>query len=108
MRRILVAIVIAAAGCASPGTLVERHESSAAPAVQPVDQAGVYGLYIAGEREPLLTYPLRAGDTLGFEAAAKPLNDQLQIGWLYSVAGGDRRRLDAQQTYEWRRMSDDR
>ncbi len=106
MRKSMIWATLILMGCSSPGTLVERHEPMAAVGTHDVAAAGTYGLFIAGESEPLLEYPLRAGDRLGFESAAKPVNDQLQIQWLYAVAGNDRRRLDVRQTYEWRRLPD--
>ena len=96
-------------GCSSPGELVSRHEPGTPVGVRPVAEAGTYGLFIAGDGEPLLRYPLAAGDRLGFDRSATTLpSGQLQVDWLYAVAAADRRRLDLRQTYEWRRLSAER
>ena len=95
-----------ATGCSSPGELVQRHEPMSAVGITHVTTAGTYGLFIAGEGEPLLRYPLQAGDRIGFETAVKPATDQLQIEWLYGVAGAARGRLDHRKTYEWRLLPD--
>ena len=108
MRKRLTFLPLLIAGCSSPGALVQRHEPDAAVGVHEVASDGTYGLFIAGQSEPLLQYPLRAGDRLGFDTASKPAADQLQVVWLYAVAGNDRRRLDVRQTYEWRRLPDER
>ena len=102
-------LVLALVGCSSPGELVSRHEPDTRAAVRPVSQAGTYGLFIAGDADPLLRYPLAAGDRLGFDHSATTLpSAQLQVDWLYAVAGTDRRRLDLRQTYEWRRLGSER
>jgi len=85
---------------------VQRHTPATPVGVSAVTVAGTYGLFIAGESEPLLQYPLKVGDRLGFDAGVQAMTDQLQIHWLYAIAGNDRRRLDARQTYEWRRLPD--
>jgi hypothetical protein len=108
MRKYLVVLVFILAGCSSPGTLIQRHEPGGDIGVHDVTEAGTYGLFIDGASDPVLTYPLRAGDKLGFEMSTQPATDQLQIIWLYAVAGSDRKRLSVQQTYEWRRMPEER
>ncbi len=104
MRRAFPWLALILVGCSSPGELVQRHEPATPVGVTHVTAAGTYGLFIAGDDQPLLQYPLQAGDRVGFEVAAKPLPDQLQVQWLYGVAGAARGRLDARQTYEWRRL----
>ena len=106
--RFITAALLLAAGCSSPGTLVQRHAPATPVGVSPVTVAGTYGLFIAGQDQPLLQYPLQAGDRLGFDTATEAATDQLQLQWLYAVAGRDRRRLDLRQTYEWRRLPDER
>ncbi len=112
MRRSVASLglLLAAAGCSSPGELAQRHEPMAPPTMGHVTVAGTYGLFVAGDGEPLFDYPLKVGDRLGFESTATPVSnaDELQVVWLYGVAGPHRGRLDGRQTYEWRRLADPR
>ena len=98
-------LVAAAAGCSSPGRLVAHHDAGVTAATvgaAPVD--GDYGLFVAGEANPLIRYPLVVGQPLGFEVQTDRDKDDLRITWLIAVAGGERRRLDLSHTYEWRRQ----
>ena len=109
MRRFpTVCLAMFVVGCSSPGTLVQRHAPETDVGLTTVTVAGMYGLFIAGDADPLLKYPLQVGERVGFEAVAQPAPDQLQVNWLYGVAGAARGRLDARQTYEWRRLPDQR
>ena len=91
-----------AGGCSSPGELVARHEPETPVGIKHVTVAGTYGLFIAGQGEPLLRYPLSVGAPIGFDTTTRPAAYQLQVQWLYGVAGSARGRLDGRQTYEWR------
>jgi len=86
-------------GCSSPGTLTARHEPGAVPRMAQAPEDGTYGLFIAGQMQELLSFPLKKGDPLGFEQG-----DDGALRWLYAVAGDVKNRLDVTQTYEWRRL----
>ena len=101
-------LFVLAAGCSSPGELVQRHAPGAPVGTQAVTVPGSYGLFVAGDAEPLLRFSLRVGDRLGFESGTQPAADQLQIKWLYGIAGSSRGRLDAGKSYEWRRLPEQR
>jgi hypothetical protein len=105
-RAVVLSVLIA--GCSSPGELVQRHAPGTPVGTQTVTVPGSYGLFVAGDAEPLLRFPLQAGDRLGFESGTQPATVQLQINWLYGIAGSARGRLDAGKTYEWRRLPDQR
>ena len=103
--RPLAGLALVLSGCSSPGVLVGRHEPATPVVVGHVTEAGSYGLFIAGDADPLLRYPLAAGDPIGFDHSSTTVPaGQMQVEWLYAVAGRDRQRLDLRQTYEWRRL----
>ena len=103
-RRLTIAVALIA-GCNSPGVLVAEHEPGTPVRVSRVATAGTYGLFVAGDADPQLRYPLAVGDRFGFDHAATTLpSGELQVDWLYAVAGPYRRRLDFTQTYQWRRL----
>jgi hypothetical protein len=86
-------------GCSSPGTLVLQQDGEMAPKMGKVPDNGNYGLFIAGQSQELLEYPLKKDEPLGFEWG----NDDV-VKWMYAVAGSAKNRLDVTKTYEWRRM----
>lgn len=96
--------VVLAGGCASPGRLVARHAGDGPGHVAAAAEGGTYGLFVAGEGQPLTRVPVRAGQPLGFDVATDTATDHLRIQWLNAVAGDDRRRLDMTKDYEWRRL----
>ena len=99
---ILLALI---AGCSSPGVLVAEHEPATPIRLVRVSTAGTYGLFVAGDVDPQLRYPLAVGDRVGFDHTSTTIpSGELQIEWLYAVAGPYRRRLDHTQTYQWRRL----
>ena len=106
-RKRLALLFAFVAGCNSPGVLVSQHEPGTPVGLRRVPVAGTYGLFIAGEDEPQLRYPLSAGERIGFDdvATTQPTN-RMQIEWLYAVAGPYRRPLDFRQTYQWRRLDE--
>ena len=106
MRRAVPFLLLALTACSSPGELVVRHQPMTPVGTTTVPVAGRYGLFIAGQDQPLFSFPLPAGAKVGFEAGATPAGDQMQLQWLYGVAGSTRGRLDFRQTYEWRRLPD--
>jgi hypothetical protein len=96
---VIAVLMLAVAGCSSPGTLVARQDKDTVPKVGTAPVDGNYGLFIAGQSQELLDYPLKTGDPLGFDRG----NDGV-VQWLYAVAGNSRNRLDITQSYEWRRL----
>jgi hypothetical protein len=86
-------------GCSSPGVLVIHQAPDAKMQMSKVAASGDYGLFRAGEQQPLLEFSLKAGDPIGFERQ----NDGIVI-WLYAVAGNVRNRLEVDKAYEWRRL----
>lgn len=108
MRKVLIgfAAALAAMGCSSPGTLVERHEPDGVLATRVVDQPGIYGLFVAGEDDPMWKFALKSGEKLGFEGETRATKDHFEIHWIYGVAGSKRGLVDSRQTYEWRRIGD--
>src|SRR6476646_132042 len=104
-RRAAIAacVVLALVGCASsPGTLVTRQEPDAFPKSMTVPKDGAYGLFVAGESDPLFTYRLHEGDKIGFEQATAATVGSLQIMYLYAVYGDRRFKVDTTRTFEWR------
>ncbi|HSV16548.1 MAG TPA: hypothetical protein VLI90_19955 [Tepidisphaeraceae bacterium] len=93
-----------AGGCAStsPGTLVTRQDAHTPPTMTKAQQDGAYGLFIAGESDPVFAVQLRQGDEIGFEQANRATVGSLQIIYLYAVYGGNRYPVNAAKTYEWR------
>ena len=69
------------------------------PKMGTAPEDGNYGLFIPGQQQELLNFPLKKGDPLGFDRG----NDGV-VQWMYAVAGNSRNRLDITQTYEWRRL----
>src|SRR5439155_26174747 len=64
---IVALLLLAMVGCASsPGTLIARQEPNAFPKSLTAPKDGAYGLFVAGESDPLFTYRLHAGENLGF------------------------------------------
>jgi hypothetical protein len=106
LNRFVLAIgaALIAFGCAStsPGTLVARQEAHALPAMIKAPQDGAYGLFIAGESDPVFAVQLRQGDDIGFEQANRATVGTLQIIYLYAVYGGNRYPVNAAKAYEWR------
>ncbi len=99
-RRIAIAcFTLLLAGCSSPGDLVIHQAGDAPMRTTKVTVAGDYGLFLAGDQQPLLQFPLKPGDTIGFER----VNDGAVI-WLYGISGNARNRLQVEKTYEWRRL----
>ena len=92
-------VLLIMSGCSSPGTLIARQEADALPKMTKVPQDGNYGLFIAGQSQELLEFPLKKDDPLGFERGEDGV-----IRWLYAVAGNIKNRLDVTKTYEWRRQ----
>jgi hypothetical protein len=87
------------AGCSSPGVLISRQEKDSPPKMDTAPADGNYGLFIAGQQQELLEFPLKKGDPLGFDRG-----DEGPVHWMYAVAGNARNRLDVTQVYEWRRQ----
>lgn len=97
------AMLFLASGCAAmPGTLVARQDPNAFPTAGTAPQAGAYGLFVAGESEPLFAFKLQQGEKLGFEQATAGTISNLQILYVYAVYGDRRFRLDSSKSYEWR------
>jgi hypothetical protein len=86
-------------GCSSPGILVARQEADALPKMGKAPEDGNYGLFIAGQSQELLEFPLKKDDPIGFDRGEDGV-----VRWLYAVAGNAKNRLDVTQTYEWRRQ----
>jgi hypothetical protein len=101
MKRILTiaGLLFLLVGCSSPGVLVSKQDKDTVPKIGTAPVDGDYGLFIAGQQQDLLDFPLKAGDPLGFDRG----NDGV-VQWLYAVAGNSRNRLDITQNYEWRRL----
>jgi hypothetical protein len=93
----LAGVLLLAAGCSSPGTLVSRQDVNglAKLGTAPVD--GTYGLFIAGEQDEQYPVTLKKGAPLGFDRGSEG-----GLDWLYAVAGNSRMPLDVTKTYEWR------
>jgi hypothetical protein len=102
MKALSATVVIALflmAGCSSPGILVARQDADALPKMSKAPEDGNYGLFIAGQSQELLNFPLKKDDPIGFERGEDGV-----VRWLYAVAGTAKNRLDVTQTYEWRRQ----
>ena len=106
-RRATVALAVAMlAGCSAPGALVAEHAPEAPVGVRRVERAGRYQLFVDGDAASP-AFPLAAGDPIGFDHSATTLpTAEMQIEWLYGVAGTNRLRLDFRQTYQWRRLAE--
>jgi hypothetical protein len=99
----IFALVLMLSGCASsPGTLVATQSPGGVPSVGKAQQDGAYGLFVAGESEPVFAASLHQGDSLGFQQAPAATVGSLQVLYLYAVYGDNRFRLDTTKTYEWR------
>ena len=102
-RAALLCIVTSSlSACSSPGTLVSRQNPGDVPRLDRATQDGVYGLFIAGEDDPLFRTLIRTGDNLGFTIAAVSSVGAVRISYLYAIYGENRFRLDPDKTYEWR------
>jgi hypothetical protein len=91
--------VLMLSGCSSPGDLLLHQEANLPPKVIKVEVAGDYGLFIAGESQPLLQFSLKQGDQIGFERDAEGM-----VTWLRAIAGTQRTRLEIDKSYEWRKL----
>lgn len=92
------------AGCASgPGQLIVEARPDTTPQLGTAPQDGQYALYITNAPQPLVVYTLKLGERLGFEPLHGGSVGGLSVDYLAAVAGAHVLRLDAAQSYQWRR-----
>jgi hypothetical protein len=103
-RMLLFAAGLWAAGCSSPGVFITRAGGGEPAKMGEVPEDGTYGLFIAGQGEPMFRVPLKKGQPIGFEYRFRQTKMELEIKILFAVAGTESRPLDEQQTHEWRRL----
>ncbi len=99
---LLLAILLA--GCESPGTLAVEQSANQPPIQSNAPADGEYGLFIAGESDPLLTVKLKQGDKLGFAMSEGGTVGALRIEWRCAVAGERYIHLDVDTHYQWRKI----
>jgi hypothetical protein len=99
----LLLLLLSAATCSSPGTLTAREERGKPTGLSPAE-AGVYGLFIAGDSDPLIRVKLDDKDKIGFEHGQAGVVGEMKIDMVYAVAGQNRMPLDITKTYEWRKL----
>ncbi|MCS7032757.1 MAG: hypothetical protein NZ561_02040 [Phycisphaerae bacterium] len=92
----LLAIILAGLfGCAGPAsTRLLSYERGGEPEIIEVIEDGDYSLYSMTARLPVVTYPLRRGQKLGFERGER--------GRIIAVAGDHRVTLEDKE-YAWHR-----
>jgi hypothetical protein len=105
LRRLLgLTVGLMVAGCSSPGVLVTRAGGGEPAKMGEAPEDGTYGLFIAGQGEPMFRVPLKKGEPIGFEFRFRQTKMDLEIKILFAVAGNESRPLDGQETHEWRRL----
>jgi len=62
-----IGLILLLAGCSSPGIFVSRQQGEALPKMGTAPEDGNYGLFIPGQQQELLNFPLKKGDPLGFD-----------------------------------------
>src|SRR5271170_3665981 len=92
------------AGCSAPGTLAVQQTSTEPPIQTTVPSDGSYGLFVAGQQDPIITLDLKEGDRLGFTTTPGGTVGGLQIQWRCAVAGQRYLHLDYNTAYQWRRL----
>lgn len=92
-----IAWLLMVVGCASPGVLISAQDKDSPPKMGTAPTEGNYGLFIAGQQQELMEFPLKKGDPLGFDRG-----DEGPVHFIFWVAGNQRNRLDVRQVYEWR------
>jgi len=97
-------LAISAGGCGSPGTLTVEQSASQPPIQTTVPADGVYGLFIAGQSDPLVTVKLNQGDKLGFATTEGGTVGAMRIQWRCAVAGERYLHLDFDDHYQWRKI----
>lgn len=96
-------VVLMISGCASSaGELMARQKPNEIPTLIDVPTDGNYGLFIAGETDPLLRFHLTRGEKLGFELSQAGTVSGFEVQLIYAVGGSSRFPLDVNKTYEWR------
>jgi hypothetical protein len=98
-------LVISAIGCESPGTLAVEQSGNQLPIQTNISADGEYGLFIAGQSDPLITVKLKQGDKLGFAMTEGGTVGAMRIEWRCAVAGERYIHLDVDTHYQWRRVS---
>jgi hypothetical protein len=96
-RQFAVILLAGLAGCSSPGMLVSRQSGDAVPVMGKTPADGMYGLFIAGEDQPLYELYLKKDQPIGFDRGEEGI-----VRWLYAEGGPSRNRLDVTRSYEWR------
>jgi hypothetical protein len=105
LSRLAVCLILAiAAGCAAPGTLAVQQAANQPPVQTTVPSDGSYGLFIAGQSDPIVTLDLKEGDKLGFAVTDGGTVGAMQIKWRCAVGGQRYLHLDFNTNYEWRRL----
>ena len=100
----LLLMVLCVSGCTSPGVLTAREEAGHDTALINVSIPGTYGLFIAGDADPIFRFKLQEKDKIGFEHGPAGVVGEMQFDMVYAIAGQNRIPLDITQTYEWRRL----
>jgi hypothetical protein len=101
-----ISLLSAMAGCASgpTGTLIAETRPDLSPQLGAAPQDGQYGLYLAGAMQPMVTFPLKMGERLGFEPLEGGSVGGFRVQYLAAVAGSHVLRLEATHAYQWRRQ----
>jgi len=102
-RLVVLFVLLFASACSSPGTLTTREAPGEPTALTPA-AAGIYGLFIAGESDPLFRFKLEDKDKIGFEHGPAGIVGEMKFDMVYAVAGQNRIPLDITKTYEWRKL----
>jgi hypothetical protein len=99
-----VILAASAGGCGSPGTLAVEQAAGAPPVQTTVPADGAYGLFIAGQSEPVVTLDLKQGEKLGFALTEGGTVGAMRIQWRCAVAGARYLHIDFNTAYQWRRL----
>jgi|HubBroStandDraft_4_1064222.scaffolds.fasta_scaffold479186_2 hypothetical protein len=101
---ISVILALSAGGCGAPGELVIEQAPSDPPSQTTVPADGSYGLFIAGQSDPVIRLALKQGDKLGFAITESGTVGAMRIQLRCAVAGSRFLPVDFNTSYQWRRL----
>ena len=97
-------LVMLLVDCSSPGTLTVREEPNQRPSLIDVPSSGRYGLFMAGDSDPIVSFTLGKLEKIGFEQSQAGVVGEMRFEMIFAVAGEHRIPLDITKTYEWRQL----